>query len=295
MSFESVLDFFHQHYLAFRLIACFLLGFWWCVSGSLLQWTTQNPLACPVTLGVTAFPVALWLMVYLIGFDPESASALVWIVLVILLLHLHLYSHFSLISKYKFLQKENVIMFGVALNLSLAALYSFFYFYFSAQGRVMPSALWFGLLKNMDYAKFFLLFGSSAIFLVFLRPIITDLSLLSLGKSFARNFCNVELIEKKLLIVMSALMCVIIFTGGVFAFWGLLLPHLVRSISYFRGSLTREVYGGGIFAGFLMTFADFLCFQYPIAGSELPVGLLSSVLGPIFLISLLIKDSSKNS
>ncbi len=292
---DILVNFLQEHYLLMRLLACFLLGFWWCVSGCLLQWTMQNPLACPVTLGLTAFPVTLWLVLYLLGFDPESGTVLTAAIFITVLVHYIFYKKNIKNSTWKIFHKDHIILIGVALNLSLAALYSFFYFYHSAQGKVLPNALWFGLLKNMEVTKFVTLFLGSFLFFMVLKKIIIHLRLLSLGKDFASNFIDVESIEKKMLIMNSALMCFIIFTGGVFAFWGLLLPHFVRSFSVMRGSLSLEIYGGGVMAGFIMMFADYLCYEFPFAGSELPVGLLSSILGPILLVSLLVKNRTKSS
>jgi iron complex transport system permease protein len=295
MNFFQELNFtFQEYYLVLRLLSCFLLGWWWCVSGSLLQWSTQNPLSCPVTLGITALPVSIWLACYMLGFDAEQAMVYIPVVGILLFLHYVYFKNLLLkFSTGKFFQRDQIIIMGVALNLSLAAFYSFYYFYHSSQGKVMPSSLWFGLLKNMDVTKFATLFFGSIIFLMILKKLLQELSLLSFGKSFAANFVDVSLVEKKMLIFNSALMCLIIFTGGVFAFWGLLLPHLVRRISFFRRSLSLEIYAGGFMAGMIMMIADYMCFEFPLAGSEIPVGLLSSIFGPILLVTLLWKKSVK--
>ncbi len=290
---EQFTDLIEQHYLIIRLCSCFLIGFWWCASGTLLQWSTQNPLACPVTLGLTALPVSCWLLAYLFGFNPENLNSLVILFSIIIVTHVIFYFLIKRDNQNLKLSDTKIIMMGIGLNLSLAAIYSFFHFFYSAQGKVLPNALWFGMLKNMNLAKFAILFFGSVFFLLVIRNFLPKLSLLSLGRSYAQNVCDVSFMEKRMLLIVSLLLCLLVFTGGVFAFWGLVLPHLVRKVSFFRGSLTREVYLGSLSAGILMMIADFLCYQFPFAGSELPVGLLSSILGPILLISLIYKNNVK--
>lgn len=291
---EQFIDIFEPYYLILRLTACFILGFWWCASGTLLQWTTQNPLACPVTLGLTALPVTLWLLSYLMGFSPENFTVLLILIILVLIFHIAAFIKYERVESFSIFSKPNFIMIGIGLNLSLAALYSFFHFFYSAQGKVLPNALWFGLLKNMDAGKFIILFVISVFFLIMTQKIMKQLTLLSLGLAYARNVCHVALLEKKMLIMVSVLLSVLVLTGGIFAFWGLILPHLVRKISYFRGSLVKEVYLGSSFAGLMMMFADYICYQYPISGAELPVGLLSSILGPILLIILLVRKRANS-
>ena len=285
--------FFQEHYLLMRLTSCFLLGMWWCISGSLLQWTTQNPLSCPVTLGMTALPVCLWLLCYVLGLDAEKFGVYGPLIIIVSVIHYVYARKIQKNAAWKIFDRDYVIIMGVALNLSLASFYSLLYFYHSSQGKVMPNALWFGLLKNMETSKFLTLLVGSIVFFLILKTLLKDLSLFSLGKKFASNFIDVSLVERKILIFNSALMCLIIFTGGVFAFWGLLLPHLMRSVGFLRNSLSKEIFGGGVGAGLMMMGADYLCYEYPLAGSEFPVGLISSILGPVLLVLLLIKKNSK--
>ncbi len=291
---EQITDNMQQHYLIIRLCSCFLIGFWWCASGALLQWSTQNPLACPVTLGLTALPVSCWLIAYLLGLNPENFNILILLLIFVTIAHAIFYKGMKKENQNSLFSNTKIIMIGIGLNLSLAAIYSFFHFFYSAQGKVMPNALWFGMLKNMDVLKFCILFCGSLFFLAVIRKFLPQLSLLSLGRSYAQNVANVSSLEKKMLVIVSLLLCLLVFTGGVFAFWGLVLPHLVRKVSFFRGSLSREVYWGSTTAGVLMMAADFICYQFPLAGSELPVGLLSSILGPILLVSLIAKNTNKS-
>lgn len=289
---QQLTDQLQSHYLTIRLCSCFLIGFWWCASGTLLQWSTQNPLACPVTLGLSSLPVSCWLLAYLLGFNPEDLSTILYLISFVIVIHGIFYVGMKNDRKDSLFSDTKIIMMGIGLNLSLAALYSFFYFFFSTQGKVFPNALWFGMLKNMEITKFSILFLGSLFFFYIIRKFLPQLTLLSLGRSYAQNVCNINLLEKKLLLTVSLLLCLLVFTGGVFAFWGLVLPHFVRKISFFRGSLSKEVFGGSMAAGFLMMVADYMCYQFPIGGSELPVGLLSSILGPVLLVSLVVKSKS---
>lgn len=288
-------SFFDQHYLVIRFFACLILGTWWCASGVLLQWVTHNPLACPVTLGLTALPISLWMILFLFGLDPESPVILTTLFSALIFIHFFyfLWSRRSAIS-YKVAPKDTILV-GIGMNLTLAAIYSFFHFYFLAQGEKIPSSLWFGLLKNIDGHRFMLILVATGLMVPLLQHLTRKLHLLGLGRSMAKNVCDVKTLEKRLFIFLSLLMSLLVITGGVFAFWGLILPHFIRKIPVFRGGLGIQVYGGSLFAGLLLAIADWCCYQFPIAGSELPVGLLSSILGPIFLILLLARNTPKMS
>lgn len=285
-----------EHYILLRFISCFLLGYWWCNSGVVLQWITTNPLACPVSLGITGLPVSVWMLLILLGIAPDTNSVLLIMIPVFFVVHFIAYFYMKKFNtKSKFFSSHSFILFGIGINLTLAALYSFVHFYYSAKGEGLPSSLWFGLLKIIDLHRFLVLLIGSLFFIFFFHKILCKLNLLSLGKDLASNVLDINILEKKVMLLISLLLCFLVFTGGVFAFWGLILPHLIRLVPSLNRSINREFYLGGCISGLLLASIDYLCFEYPIAGAELPVGLISSILGPIFLIFLIVRNSIKTS
>jgi iron complex transport system permease protein len=108
---------------------------------------------------------------------------------------------------------------------------------------------------------------------------------LSLGERNARHLgIDVERLRIVSVVVVALLTCVAVAFVGIIAFVGLVVPHVIRML---LGPAHRMLIVTSAFAGaVLMMFADLLA-RTLVTGAELPIGLLTSLVGGPFFFFLL--------
>jgi iron complex transport system permease protein len=108
---------------------------------------------------------------------------------------------------------------------------------------------------------------------------------LALGERNARHLgIDVERLRLISVVLVALLTGVAVAFVGIIAFVGLVVPHLVRMLlgPAHRALIVMSALGGGV----LMVLADLLA-RTLIAGAELPIGLLTSLVGGPFFFFLL--------
>ena len=111
------------------------------------------------------------------------------------------------------------------------------------------------------------------------------LDLLALGERNARHLgVNVERLRLVSIVLVALLTGVAVAFTGIIAFVGLVVPHIIRMIigPAHRGLLVASAVGGGA----LLVLADLLT-RTMVAGAELPIGMLTSLIGGPFFFYLL--------
>ena len=111
------------------------------------------------------------------------------------------------------------------------------------------------------------------------------LDLLALGERNARHLgVNVERLRLVSIVLVALLTGVAVAFTGIIAFVGLVVPHIIRMIigPAHRGLIGASAVGGGA----LLVLADLLT-RTMVAGAELPIGMLTSLIGGPFFFYLL--------
>lgn len=111
------------------------------------------------------------------------------------------------------------------------------------------------------------------------------LDLLALGERNARHLgVNVERLRLGSIVLVALLTGVAVAFTGIIAFVGLVVPHIIRMIigPAHRGLIAASAVGGGA----LLVLADLLT-RTLVAGAELPIGMLTSLIGGPFFFYLL--------
>lgn len=114
-----------------------------------------------------------------------------------------------------------------------------------------------------------------------------SLDLLSLGERNARHLgVNVELLRIGIIVLVALLVGVAVAFTGIIAFVGLVVPHLMRMIMgpAHRTLMVTSLLGGAL----LLTLAD-LGARTIVPMADLPIGLLTSLIGGPFFFWLLRK------
>ena len=121
--------------------------------------------------------------------------------------------------------------------------------------------------------------------LIFSMRYTKKLNALILGEAEASNLgVDTEKLKKRVLILTTAMISVATAFVGVISFLGLIVPHILRLII---GSDNRRLLPASMLSGaILLSIADLLA-RVLLAPAEIPVGIITSVVGaPLFIILL---------
>ena len=264
-----------------RIILALFVGAALASCGATLQGILRNPLAEPYTLGVSggaALGATLGIIlgaggVYLPLFAFVGSSLSIFLVYTIAAR-----KHFS---------NPTLILGGVILSFLFSSCVLLILAVSRAE-KVHSTILW--LMGDLSSAgnvliktiPFFILPGI-VILMVFGR----DLNILTLGEEKATHLgIEVESIKRILFIITSLLTAVCVAASGIIGFVGLIVPHFMRYISGpdHRTLLPAAALGGAIFLILCDTLARTL-----IRPVELPVGVITGILGGLFFLNFLIR------
>lgn len=285
-----------------RMLASFFSGVVLSISGSLIQIVTQNELAGPSTLGLNAVVVFIILIGYLssslafmAGIPIEWKS---FLLLFIVLMMAYLWSRKEK-TEFTYGNAENskmnfYILVGLCLNLLIGAFFSILQFIFLTLNKEFPDQLWYGHFRYTKYEDLLLFIPVSAFIYVMAAKFSRHLYVISFGSGLAQSLgVNVNRVFKSSILLSFLGIGVIGCFFGVFSFMGLIFPHILRSFEFFRVNVKRELMVGSLVCGLIFMTLDYLCFEVLFWGAEMPVGMISSAIGTIFLLFLLVHKALK--
>lgn len=256
------------------------------VAGVLFQAVLRNSLACPFTLGVSSGAsfgavVAIWLGVSLMlfGIPFITIAAFAGALLTILLV-------FLIARTGSALPTFTLLLAGVTLNFVFAALILFMYYAANfQQSYTMIRWMMGGLGEATDLAivaRTAPLVVAAVVVLIALAP---KLNALAAGEEWALSRgVDVERLKKLSYFTGSILTgAVTAFTGPI-GFVGLIVPHTLRLIvgPDHRLLIPTSFFAGGAFLVICDTFARTI-----LSPTEIPVGVITALLGGPFFIFLL--------
>jgi len=135
-------------------------------------------------------------------------------------------------------------------------------------------------------------FLGMAVLMFFLR----DLNVMVTGDETAASMgIEVEKVKKIILVISAVIVGSCVAVSGVIGFVGLVVPHMVRLVMGpdHRVVLPYSAIGGAVFMVVCDTAARNLIWLFTSQPSEIPVGIITSLLGAPFFIYLLIKNKRK--
>lgn len=263
-----------------RVVAGIISGIGLSVSGVLIQTVTGNDLASPNIIGINSG--AGFMTILMLCFFPSLfhtlplfafLGALFTTIIIILL------------SKKIGTSKVNIILIGIAITTLLNAGISFIslldtdvistYNYFSIGG-----------LSGVSFEQ--LIVPSILIVIASIVSILIShkLEVLTLGDDVAGSLgINVKALRIGALILASILAASVVSFAGLLGFVGLIVPHITRKIV---GNKPKLVICFSMLIGSILVVLADLFGRVIFAPTEIPVGIVMSVIGaPFFLILLL--------
>ena len=256
------------------------------VAGAVFQALLRNDLAAPFTLGVSSgaalgavIAIALNLNFVILGFSVISLFSFVGSLGAIFLV-------FSLVrTRHGEFPTAVLLLAGVTANFFFAAMVMFIHYMadFSQSFRIIRWLM--GGLDITDYKTILSVCPVVFVGIFILMFISRDMNLISTGvHSASSRGVNVGRIQKVGFITASLITGAVVATCGPIAFVGLIVPHIVRLFvgPDLRILIPTSMLFGGSFLIICDTFARTL-----LAPTEIPVGIITAMLGGPFFIWLL--------
>lgn len=276
-----------------RILLAFLAGFSLGGAGVVMQGIFRNPLASPFTLGVSngaAFGAAMAIVLGTSIFKFKVQSFPVLIAVNAFIFGCVSLFLVYLIGRIKVGSTTVLLLAGVAVGSLFSAGVSVLK-YFSSNEALRDLDTWLmGGFWGANYKNITLLFPLIAICTIILIKISWDLNALLSGEEVALTLG----IDVKKIVVISLLIVTLMASGviaftGVIGFIGLVAPHISRS---FIGTDNRYLIPCSCLLGGILLLISDTIGRTIISPIEIPVGIITSLIGAPFFIYILIKKDS---
>ncbi|MDX1942531.1 MAG: iron ABC transporter permease [Saprospiraceae bacterium] len=291
------------HYMLFnlrlpRIILALLVGATLAISGASLQALFRNPLADPMMVGITfgamLFAVAglvlvnsmLFLFHNFFGYISVTILAFIGSLITTGLVYkLSTFGGRTYVA--------TMLLAGIAIG-SLSSALTGLITYFSNESQLRDITFWtLGSLGGAQWQVIIILFPITFLITFLLIRQSRALNLLLLGEQEAAYAgVNVQKVKKTVILCTALGVGACVATCGVIGFVGLVVPHLLRMM---RGTDYRWLLpGSALLGGALLIIADTIA-RTAIAPAELPIGVLTSLIGSPFFLWLLLKSRGRMS
>ena len=269
-----------------RAIACVLVGGMLAAVGSSFQSLFRNPLADPFIVGVSSGAAVGGVCALVLGisaaFGGLGTMALAFVggigslLLVLTLAH-----------RRGIIDVTTLLLSGVVVGSFLSGVISLALYATGENSRVMQWLM--GSMTPMFWSRVVILAVAAAIGPPILMLQSRKMNAFAIGESTARHLgINTSQLKATILITGTAMAAVCVGAVGIIGFLGLVAPHIARRI---LGVDWRVSMPGALLIGpTLLLTADVIA-QRLIPGMELPVGVITALLGAPFLLILLRKDA----
>ena len=272
-----------------RILLAFVVGGTLGLAGLLFQTLFRNSLMTPFTLGVSggavlgagiAIKLGLTLIfgisaVSLFGFLGAFSTVLLLIVL----------------SRYlKKAEQESLLLLGIALSFfyTSALMVIFYLSSFTETATIMRFTM--GSLSVVGYESVLTISLFSALLLALLYFKRFELQLLSISDEQASlKGVNTKQLTYLFLGVSSLAIGVLVSLTGPIGFIGLIIPHMVRKV--YQRPVSSLIFPVFFVGGFFLLACDTLTRVISI-GSEIPIGVVTALIGGPFFIYLIISKQS---
>ncbi|CAI1844152.1 iron ABC transporter permease [Serratia proteamaculans] len=270
-------------YALMAVVVGFALG----LAGAEMQTILNNPLASPFTLGVSsaaAFGAALAIVlgIGVPGIPDQwfiSANAFIFALFAALML--------DGITRWTRVATSGVVLFGIALVFTFNALVSMMQF-IASEDTLQGLVFWtMGSLARASWDKLGILLGVFAVLLPLSMMSSWKLTALRLGEDRAVSFgIDVRRLRLTTLLRISILSALAVAFVGPIGFIGLVAPHIARMIF---GEDHRFYLPASALIGALVLSMASVASKNLIPGIIIPVGIVTSLVGVPFFLSIILR------
>lgn len=286
-----------------RVLLALVIGGSLALAGCVMQGLFRNPLADPGLLGISsgaALAVALWVVL------PLSLPALVMLyapMLAAFLGALAATGVIFLLSKQRDPSLSRLLLVGIAINALCGAAVGVLS-WVSNDAQLRQLSLWgMGSLGQAQWSTLLAVTSLMVPAVLAIWRCASALNLLQLGEEEAHYLgVDVTLVQRILLLCSALLVAdgdsrsallvaAAVAVSGVIGFVGLVVPHLMRM---WLGADHRATLPGTVLAGALLLLVADTVARTLVAPAEMPVGLLTSILGAPWFLWLIFRRGEQH-
>ena len=275
-----------------RVLVALVAGMGLAIAGAILQNTTRNPLADPYLFGIVSGAglgvTVVNLLLSSIDLNTELTIALPFAAFLGALFAITIVLIIA-----KILQRmEQLLLTGIAVSFMLAAVTQFILFFGEpfATNRVIFWLM--GSLARVEMSNFYVIAGILLITIVTITALHRQIDALLLGDESAASLgINVDKLRLLMFALCAALTATIVAYCGGIGFVGLMIPHIVRQM--FGVTTLKLIFGSALIGGIFLIWVDIIA-RSALANAEIPIGIITSALGSIFFLFIMVKTRNLN-
>ncbi|OAB32946.1 FecCD family ABC transporter permease [Paenibacillus glacialis] len=280
-----------------RIVIAMLVGIGLGIAGTVLQGVTRNGLADPGILGINAGAGAsIVLFMFFFQMTAKHATGGSWSSIMMMPLFGFVGGALAAVLILIFSRKngrtdmQRLILTGIAINSGFGALSMYLSLKMNPQDFEMASVWMAGSIYNANWT-----------FVLSMLPWIVLLSIVIYHKAHLLDYLQLEessvkslgiAIEKEKIILLLAsvgLVSACVSVSGSIGFVGLMAPHIARSLVGLRHRFIMPT--SAAVGMLLLVFSDYIS-KTVFEPSELPVGIVVSIIGIPYFLYLLIKSKA---
>jgi iron complex transport system permease protein len=273
-----------------RIVMGLAVGAALAVAGAVMQAVFGNPLAEPGVVGVSSgaalgAATAITIGASVLGGPGVALFAFVGGLLATLLVY-------AVARAGGRTEVVTLLLTGIAVNAIAQAGIAFVLFVADTASREQIVFWQLGSLGGSRWDQVALVAVVAALGIALALVLARRYDLLALGERSARHLgVDVERLRIVSIVLVALLTGAAVAFTGIIAFVGLVVPHLIRMIigPAHRGLILASAVGGGA----LLVVADLLT-RTLVAGAELPIGMLTSLVGGPFFFWLLYRQRRRS-
>jgi len=276
-----------------RIVMALIAGAGLAAAGVTMQGILRNPLVSSYVLGISSaagFGAALAIVfgvgvISFVGGYLVIGNAFLFCLVAMVIV----YS----IARLRNMSSETVILAGVAVGFLFSALLSLIQYIAPASEAVSAIVFWLlGGLYTATWDKILICLPIVAVTIVLMMTQSWNINVMSMGEDVATSLGvnSKRVLTVNMLLETIATASIIAFTG-IIGFVDLIAPHISRML---LGSDHRYLIPCSIAVGAFMLLASDTVARLIIMPSELPVGILTSLLGVPFFVYLLVSKRRRS-
>ncbi|MDD3225807.1 MAG: iron chelate uptake ABC transporter family permease subunit [Clostridium sp.] len=273
-----------------RILLAGLIGIGLSIVGVTFQGLFKNPMADPYVLGVSSgsalgasIAIVLGFDYSLLGMGAISLMAFVGSITTAVIVY-------SIAKVENKIHSITLLLSGIALSFLLSSIISLIMTF--NRDDVEKIVFWtMGSVSAASLNQVIFLFPIIAAGIIIITIFSRDLNIILTGEDTAKSLgVEVETIKKILLVTCSIITAACVSVSGIIGFVGLIVPHIMRLIigSDNRVLVPLCALGGAIFMIVCETLSVTL-----LSPTEIPIGIITSILGAPYFLYLLNKSKKK--
>jgi iron complex transport system permease protein len=273
-----------------RILAGLIVGSGLAITGAAYQGLFKNRLADPFVTGISAGATFGCTVAILLGFQGgifglggitlfAFAGAL-----------LTSFGIFLLIGMMKRMSSVTILLIGISVNLFLSSVVAFLMFI--NRNKIESIVLWtMGSVATVTWNKLLFALPLYLIGVFGLFTCARPLDILILGSDIAKvHGVNARRYNFLIILFSSLVTSVCVSLSGIIGFVGLVTPNMARLVFGFKHN-TLFVFSL-LFGAAFFIFADFLA-KTLLSPAEIPVGIITSIIGVPFFLFLIFKNAKR--